>query len=128
MKLAITGDAYVLTSTLKAADIQLVKKHQPDALKIKDKDGNDIFALGYNQGSPCISKCGVTFGGTSRDGGEFATITGTLPAGTTNAKEYVADLVGSALQNINKLEATLPEVIETIKRERRELLDAVVVG
>ena len=71
MKITINGDAYVLASEIKAEDIELLKKYDPDALKIKDKDGNDKFSVTYAEGKSGIQKftdsaC-ATFGGKTRD-------------------------------------------------------------
>lgn len=118
---------YVLTSTIKKADLELAKKYRPDALKVKDSDGNDIFGMSFVAGKPCISKNGVTFGAANADG--FAIVTGDipekLPEGTPNAGEYVADIVGAALTHINALEAQLPDVVATIKNERAALIGSI---
>lgn len=129
MKITLHRDVakYVLTSTIKKEDLELVKKYRPDALKIKDSDGNDIFGMSFVAGKPCISKNGVTFGAVNADG--FAIVTGDipekLPEGTPNAGEYVADVVGAALAHVNALEASLPEVVATIKTERAALIGGI---
>lgn len=128
MKITLHSDVnkYVLTSTLKKEDIDLVKKYRPEALKIKDSEGNDVFAMSYSEGKSGVSKFGITFGGTGKTG--YAIVVGnlpaTLPAGVS-AKDYVADEVGSALAYINKLEASLPEVVAAIKSERNTLVESI---
>ena len=129
MKITLHRDVakYVLTSTIKKADLELVKKYRPEALKIKDSDGNDIFGMSYSAGKPCISKIGVTFGSANADG--FAIVTGDIPEKLpegVNAGEYVADVVGAALNYINVLEADIPAVVEVIKTERAALLESIV--
>ena len=119
---------YTLTSSLKVEDIELVKKYKPVALKKKDADGNDIFAVSYVEGRPCVSANGITFGSASAEGG-FAMITGNLPdtlSNNTTAADYVADKVGSALALINEFEASIPEVVNTIKSERAALISGIV--
>ena len=119
---------YTLTSSIKKSDIDLVKKHRPNALKKKDADGNDIFAVSYVEGKPCVAANGVTFGATSAEGG-FAMITGTLPEtlpANTTAADFVADKVGSALTLINEFEASIPDVVNAIKTERAELIGGIV--
>lgn len=128
MKLSIVGDAYVLTSDLTATGIETAKKYRPNALKIKDADGNDIFAISYNPGKPCISKNGVTFGGVSRNGDGKATITGTIPDSVTDAKAFVAELVGCAVSNLKVLEDSLPPVLATIEAERNALLNSITIA
>ena len=129
MKITLHEDVlkYVLTSTLKKEDLDLVKKYRPDALKIKDSEGNDIFGMSYVAGKPCVSKNGATFGATNKDG--FAIISGDipekLPAENANAGEYVADIVGAALTHINALEKSLPDVVTAIKQERATLIGSI---
>lgn len=128
MKITLHQDVkkYVLTSTLKKDDLDLVKKYAPDALKIKDKDGNDVFGMSYCENRSSVSKIGVTFGGVNKDGCVIVVgdIPADLPAGTKPG-EYVADVVGAALENINALEAKLPEVVTGIRAQRAELIGSI---
>jgi hypothetical protein len=119
---------YTLTSTLTKKDLDLVKKYKPGALKKQDAEGNDVFAMSYCEGHPCVSANGITFGSVATEGG-FAMITGdlpeTLPAGTTYG-DYVADKVGAALAYVNEFEAAIPAVVNAIQTERAALLDGIV--
>lgn len=121
---------FTLTSSLTKKDIELVKKYRPSALKKQDADGNDIFAISYCEGRPCVSANGVTFGSASNDGG-YAMITGdlpeSLPANTTYG-DYVADKVGAALAFVNEMEASIPGVVNAIQTERAALLNGIVEG
>lgn len=118
---------YTLISSLKKTDIELVKKYRPGALKVKDADGNDIFAMSYVEGKPCVAANGITFGAADVDSG-CAMIIGslpeTLPANTT-AGDYIADKVGCALEFVKSLEASIPAVANTIKTERTELIGSI---
>lgn len=119
---------YTLTSTITKSDIDLVKKYRPTALKKQDADGNDVFAISYVEGKPCVSANGVTFGSASTNGG-FAMVTGdlptNLPTGTTYG-EYIADKVGVALAHINSFEESIPGVVNEITTERNELISGIV--
>ncbi len=131
MKLTITADAYALTSSLKVKEIELCKKYNPDALKIKDADGNDKFGISYNEGKPNVSANGVTFGGTSRDENGYATITGTIPSTAKTAeaaKEYVAETFGAVVANLKALEESVPKAAEKIATDRKALVDGIVVA
>ena len=135
MKITINGDAYVLASEIKAEDIELLKKYDPDALKIKDKDGNDKFSVTYAEGKSGIQKftdsaC-ATFGGKTRDDAGNATITGTLPAGLNGkdeAKAFVAELVTPFLPYLNQLEKSIPEAAKKIRAEHSALLEKITVS
>ena len=125
MKVKVVGDAFVLESSVKVSDFELLKKHNPSALKIADEEGNDVFAINYVAGKGSISKFGITFNGVSR--GEKPTLiyTGTLPAGTANAKEFVADVIAPAYANLKELEASITEDAKTVAEERKKLVDSI---
>ena len=126
MKIKVFNDLkkYTLTSTLKAEDIIMLKKYQPDALVIKDADGNSVFGMSYVEGKPSVSKIGVTFGSASHEG-ELAMVTGDIPTGTEKVEDYIADQVGAALIHINALEESLPAVITGIKDARKKLIEGI---
>ena len=120
---------YTLTSTLTKKDLDLVKKYRPGALKKQDAEGNDVFAVSYCEGHPCVSANGITFGSVATESG-CAMITGdlpeTLPAGTATYGDYVADKVGAALAFVNEFEASIPGVVNAIQTERAALLEGIV--
>lgn len=125
MTITLNMDAkkYILASSLKKEDIELVKKYRPSALKIQDKDGNDVFAMSYCEGRPYIGKNGITFGSASHEG-EYALVVGDLPAGE-KVEEQIADMVGAALTHINALEKSIPDAVDAIKTERAALIGSI---
>lgn len=129
MKIKILNDVkkYVITSTIKKEQLELVKKYRPDALVLKDAEGNDVFGMSYVEGRPCVSKNGVTFGSVNDAG--YLLVTGDIPAdlpkGVADNKNYVADIVGAAQANIKALETSLPEVIEQIGAARSEIINGI---
>lgn len=125
MRIAIIADKFAVNSSIKLEDIELLKKYKPDALKIRDEEGNDLFAIDYKAGQPSISKFGVTFSAVAGRTAKVA-LTGEIPAGTSNPKEFVADRVGVAVDYINQLENEIPAVVETIKATRKTLMDGMV--
>lgn len=131
MKLTITGDAYALTSSIKVKDIQLLKKHNPAALKITDEDKNEKFAVDYSEGKSKVSTFGITFGGATRDGNGYATVTGTLPQGLNTAeaaKDYLADQFGGVVAYLTQLEESIPTAVETVSTARKKFVDGIVVA
>lgn len=131
MKLTITADAYALTSDLAVKDIELLKKYNPDALKITDEDGNVKFAVGYSEGNPNIASFGVTFGGKTRDEAGKATITGVIPSDVKTAegaKEFVAEKFGSVVAYLKQLEETVPKAAKEVADARKALVDSIVVS
>lgn len=130
MKLTVMPGSYSLSSDIKVEDIVLLEKHNPDALAIKDDDGNTKFAIGYVQGRPNIKSFGITFGATSFTDGK-ATITESLPGSfddVAKAKEYVVEKVGAVVQYLQKLEQTVPVAANAVRAEKRALMDSIVIG
>ncbi len=131
MKLTITGDAYALTSAIKVSDIALLKKYNPDALNIKDKDGKTVFGVSYSEGKPSVAGFGVTFGGKIRDENGYATITGTIPTGFASAeaaKDFVADTFGGVVAYLEQLEKSVPEAAKAVADKRKKLVDGITVA
>ena len=128
MRIALVGDALVLTSTLKVEEIELLKKYKPDALKIKDAEGNDVFAIAYKDGCPGINNKGITFSGESRDGNGYATLTANLDLNEgEDPKEAVADIIGTPAVKVNEIEAAAPAALAEVLAARAALIDSITV-
>lgn len=128
-KITIAGEAVVVTSALKLEDIATIKKYRPDELVLKGgEDGKEpIFAIGTTTGTGSINSVGASFGRADGDGKAVITmIMQDVP--TENAKDWVADTIGSAIINLNALEAKLPAVLETITRERTAVMEHIVIA
>ena len=125
MKVKVVGDAFVLESSVKVSDFELLKKHKPSALRITDEEGNDVFAVDYSAGKGSISKFGITFNGVSRDEKPTLIYTGILPANTANAKEFVADVIAPAYANLKEIEANIAEDAKEVADERKKLVDSI---
>ena len=131
MQIKIMANTYALTSTIKVEDIELLKKRDPAALKIKDKDGNDVFAISYAEGKDNVSAYGITFGAKARDNSGAAVLTGTVPASAkTNeeAKAYVEELLHSAFVQLAKLEESVPAAARKIAEEKAALMNNISVS
>lgn len=131
MKLTITADAYSLTSEISVADIELLSKYNPDALRIKDKDGNEKFAISYVEGKPCTSDFGITFGGRTRDEAGKATVTDIIPSSIKDAaaaKNFVAEKFGSTVAYLKQLETSVPREAKKIADERKALVESITLA
>ena len=124
-RIKIVGESVVIISDIKFDDYKMIAKYRPAKLVLKGgDDGKEpIFAVGVAtnpRGS--INKMGVEFGSEAHDGTGRATITLGLPRTEGDIKEAVAEYIGSAILDLNKLEAQLPAVIEEIGVERANVL------
>ncbi len=128
--ITIAGESVVVTSALTLEEIKLVEKYRPNALKLKGgEDGKEtVFFVGtYRNKNGMINKNGAEFGSASHDGSGRATITFPLPQVDGDVKEAVADIIGTAILDLNKVEAAIPAVIEEIKAEKADVLSNISV-
>ena len=131
MKIKIMANTYALTSDITVGQIENLKQRNPDALKLKDKDGNDVFAIGYAEGKDSISEFGVTFGAKSRDGSGKAVLVGTIPAGVNtneDAKAYVEEKLHKATVHLKKLEETVPAAAGKVDEAKNALMNDIEVS
>lgn len=128
-KVTLAGEAVVITSKFTLEDLKFVQKYRPDALTLVDEDKNPYFAVGVcGKSYGKINKYGAEFATESKDGKKLATIT--LMTGQFNCddiKEAIADEIGSALVNLNRVENGLAAVIEAVKAERASVIESIEV-
>lgn len=129
-KIVIAGDAIIITSSMKLADIQTIQKYRPNELVLKGgEDGKEpIFAIGVTNGAGNINEVGASFGCTSHDEEKFATITMVTDGVTGDIKEWVADRIGCAIISLNKLEEKLPAVLAEIEDQKAEVMGNITVA
>lgn len=128
-KVKVFGNAAVVTSTLKLAEIEKVQNStRRDALTLKGGDDGKtpVFCVcASKHGRGDINNVGAEFANASRDENGYAQITLDIPTDVADAKEYVAKKYGVGLTNLSKLEEALPEVIATIEAEHAALLETI---
>lgn len=126
-KIVIAGQAIVVTSDMALEDLKTIKKYRPDALILKGgEDGKEpVFALGIGEGK--INTVGASFCEATRDEEKKATLTMTTNYDGEDIEGFVSDSIGAALMNLNKLEATLPAVLEEIAAEKATIKESIIV-
>lgn len=115
----IVGGVAVIESALKLEDIKKLAKYRPAALSLFEgtgKDKEEVFAIGAGRGYGSISTFGASFGSHTTTDGK-ATITIEIPEGTEDPKAYIADKVGVAILNLNKVEAQFEAANADIDQE-----------
>ncbi len=130
-KITIAGDAVVVTSSMKLEDIKTIGKYRPKALTLfGGEDGKEpIFAICATSNGPGkLNAVGAEFGRETHDEAKLATITMSLDGVTGDIKEFVADKLGSAIMNLNALEAKLPAVLREIADQKAEVLGNITVA
>lgn len=129
--IAVVGEAVVITSNLLLEDIKSVAKYRPEKLQLKGgEDGKDVvFVIGVAPNARgSINSVGAEFGNIPQDGTGCATITIDRPrVDGMGTKEAVAERIGTAILDINKMEAILPAVIEEIANEKAAIMENITV-
>jgi len=131
-KVTIVGEAIVITSELTLDDIQTVGKYRPDALVLMggEDDKDAVFCIGTTNRNPgSIGRFSAEFGGETHDENKFATITLLNNAGDVDdIREAVAEELGVAILNLNKIEERVPAVLAEIAAEKAAILANITVA
>ena len=127
-KVKTMGQAIVVVSEVKLEDIKKIQKYRPEALVLKGGEDNkeEIFRVGIGDGK--INTYGASFCEETRDDEKLATITMTTNYNGDDIKGFIADELGGALTNLGKLEKTLPEVLESIDKERTANMEGITIA
>lgn len=129
-KIIIAGDAVVVTSAFKLEDLKTIQKYRPKALALMGgEEGKEpvftVYAADADSGS--INEYGAVFAAETRD--KLATLTMVMHGVEADkAEEYVADKIGGAVMNLNKLEATLGDVLAEIAEEKKAVLESITIA
>lgn len=130
--ITVSGNAIIVKSGFTPDEIALVAKYRPAAAALYEGEGatkEPVFGIGVTTGTGSISQLGALFSRTTTDPDGKATITlvAQFPD-DAEPKDVVAELVGTAIIQLNKLEATLPAVIEEIAAEKAAILENITVA
>lgn len=130
-KIKIAGEAYVVESTLTLEAIQSLEKAKSKALILfeKNEEGKkeEVFRIGTTSGKGSINEFGASFGGHTHDAAKKACITGCIPEGTEDAKEWVAEKIGYAIIRLNEVEKQVPGALEELNAKRTEVMENISV-
>lgn len=129
-KITIAGNAFVVTSAKKLADIKELQKYNPKALSLfeQNEDGKkeEVFRVTASSNAG-INQYGVSFPDVSRDGEGFACLTGDIPNGIENAVAYIADNYGAAIMKLNKVEDGIDAALSEVAANKAAVLENIAV-
>lgn len=87
----------VFNTDLSKEALLKLKRHNPDALKLKDEEGNDIFGLSFSE-TASINNYGISFNREDSEGKALITIQATMN------NEEIAEEYAKILLNAKKVE------------------------
>ena len=113
----VTGDTIQIKTSLTAEDFDLVKYYNPDALKLKDEKGNEVF--GITTGDAHVSKYGIALCNTDSEGRLFMTTNN--PVNDHDDPEEEKKIISKEFaQVINHLQI-IEELVQNMKPEIQAL-------
>lgn len=130
-KVTIAGNAVVITSGVKLADLATIKKYRPKALRLMGGENNkeELFVVdvcsGTNGG---LNSNGAVFCNATHDEAKMACITISLNGVQGDVREFVSDKYGEALIHLNALEAKLPDVLKEITEQKAAIMQNISVA
>ena len=133
-KAVITGDVLVVTSSIAFEEIKTLEKHSPKALQLCDKteDGKKevVFTVGTtrNGGKGSINKYGISFDCATFDDKKYACLRLDIPKETKNAKEWAAEIIGSAIIQLEAVEAQIKPALEEVAKNKETILGKITIA
>lgn len=125
-KVTILGDMIQIKSELTSAQVERVKAFAPEALKLFDEDGNEVF--GVDEGNASFSKYGICFCSEDSEGKLFMTTNNpcTDHEDADKEKAIVVKTFAPILSKLNAVEAHIAECEKDLDALEASVTDSVV--
>lgn len=114
-----TYGVVVFNSDLTVEAIKALQKHIPSALKLRDAEGNDTFAVSYNADRASITDFGVCFNRVDSEGKVLVTIN------TSMNNEEIADEFAAILMKIKEVEANAAAAYESLVEQLMDVANSI---
>ncbi len=129
-KIVIAGDEVVVTSAMKLEGHQDHREVSSQGARPEGRRGWQGAHLRCRHHSWCreYQRSWRILRSENRDDDKLACITLFLDGVTGDVKDWVADRLGAAIINLNKLEEKLPTVLEEIAAEKATVMSNITVA
>lgn len=127
-KIKVTGDTLMVISEIKHEDFVKAKRFNPKALKIRDKDENELFAVDY--GNASVSEYGVTFSSVNAEGYLFTSTDAPVQGVHTDPEEeknLVIEEYATILCNLRMVEKQVEDAMNAIQEIANAITESVTV-
>lgn len=108
----------VFNTKLTKVAIEKLAKHIPDSLKLKDEEGNDVFAIGFGANAS-ISNYGVNFNKVDSEGKALITI------GKTMENEEIAEEFAGILMKVKEVEVKAEAAYAALEEQLLEVTNSI---
>lgn len=124
-KVQITGDAFSIETNLLMEDIQNLKKFNPQALKLKNEKGDEVFAITLGTvGS--ISDAGIVFTSAADNGN--ASVTAMFPETNMayeDKRKFITNEVGKTILKLNEIEPIITTELRAFNEAIAEIESSI---
>lgn len=124
-KLSIMGDTVQITTELTKEMIKRVSDYAPEALKLFDEEGNEIFGVGI--GNASYSKYGICFCSVDANGKLFMTMNNPVldHSNPEKEREEVIRHFAQVLSKLKAVEENVADGTEAINELESNVRDSV---
>lgn len=125
MKITVISGIAVFASTIKAEDLKTLETVTPEALEVKNSDGEVEFKVATGT-TGSVGTYGITF--DKEDASGFASTSVTVgDIAPDKIKGFLATKYGKAIAKMNAFEESAPEKIEAAKSALETAIDSITV-
>lgn len=127
-KIIVSGSAIVLKSDATLENIQKLLKYRPAALELRGEKDELLYKVGVaGDGNGSVTPKALYFAPKTFDAEKLATITMEIPGTVTNVKDYVADLLGTAYEQLTKIEANIAKAVTDVDKFKADMMERITL-
>ena len=123
-RVRVLGQVVQIESDHPVEDFKAVEKARPAALKVVEND-EEVFRV-MTCGEPGVSEFGIILADNNSSSGK-AYATTEIPAGIENPKAWITDELGGAIMYLDKIDATLRDVVAAVTAERIQIENKITI-
>lgn len=130
-KITANGDALTITTNITVEQYEKVMNFNPELLKLKDEDGNELFRVAYSPSAKGdCSKYGITLASSTPEGKLFLTTENVVVGMHTSYEEerkMIIEKYARIINNINTVEAAIASADESMTELENTITDRVSI-
>lgn len=122
MKIKVIENKILVESSITVAEFESVRRYAPETLKLKDKEGDEIFVIMTGAVS-CIGDYGIVF---NEYGDKLVAWVDVDEVGIPK-KKYIEERYGMALSRLKEVETEVAQCISDVNAKIATITDSIEV-
>jgi hypothetical protein len=114
-----TYGVVVISSELTLDAVKALQKHIPSALRLRNEEGDDVFAVSFNDDKASFSEHGICFNKTDSEGKVLLTINSTM------SNEQIADEFAAVLMHLGMVEENATFAYSSLQEQLLDIASAI---